>query len=269
MVHSSHFNKELLKWWSEFRKDNVVETNWLNRIWNNQEIRVFFIKDPIIMEFRQWETCISILTSILMTGRKTHIQKMRFLDWTGLRHSVLPKLRNAYHNPDYIALNPSFKIDCGLSDVTKNKSKDYYFLFVRKKACFPDNMKKLRCEFNLSNDALKKAFSLPHSVAFEPHVKAFQFKLLNSILYMNSKLHKIGTIADNLCSFCKCDSETMQDFFDFKLYNSSLTKQQIRLNLKDVLIGLLTPQVPLLNYLLPTGKIYLWGCRSNKELPRI
>jgi len=31
---------ELLKWWSEFRKDNAVETNWLYRIWNNQEIRI-------------------------------------------------------------------------------------------------------------------------------------------------------------------------------------------------------------------------------------
>ena len=32
---------ELLKWWSEFRKDNAVQTNnWLYRIWNNQEIRI-------------------------------------------------------------------------------------------------------------------------------------------------------------------------------------------------------------------------------------
>ena len=31
---------ELLKWWSEFRKDNAVETNWFHRIWNNQEIRI-------------------------------------------------------------------------------------------------------------------------------------------------------------------------------------------------------------------------------------
>ena len=59
-----------------------------------------------------------------------HIQKTNFLEWTGLRHSVLLDLRNAYYNPDYIALNPSFKIDCDLFDVTKKKSKDYYSLFV-------------------------------------------------------------------------------------------------------------------------------------------
>ena len=29
---SSQFYVELLKWWSEFQKDNAVETNWLYRI---------------------------------------------------------------------------------------------------------------------------------------------------------------------------------------------------------------------------------------------
>ena len=36
-----------------------------------------------------------------------------------------------------------------------------------------------------------------------------------------------------------------------------------------ILIGLLTPELPVLNYLLLEGKIYLWACRRNKELPSI
>ena len=127
---------------------------------------------------------------------------------------------------------------------------------------------------------MKKAFSLPHSVTFEPYVEAFQFKVLNSFLYTNSKLHKIGYIADDLCTFCKCESETMQHLFyycsysisfweDFELYYLSLTQQQIHLNLKDILIGLLTTELPLLIYLLLIGKIYLWAYRRNKELPSI
>lgn len=80
--------------------------------------------------------------------------------------------------------------------------------------------------------------------------------------------------------FCKRESETMQHFIygfsysisfwkDFELYYLSLTKQQIHLNLKDILIGLLTPELPLLNYLLFLGIIYLWACTRNKELPSI
>jgi len=40
-----------------------------------------------------------------------HIQKMNYLEWTGLRHSVPLDLRTAYHNPDHTVLNPPFKIE--------------------------------------------------------------------------------------------------------------------------------------------------------------
>ena len=55
---TSQFYMELLKWWSEFRKDNAVETNWLYQIWNNQEITITtnqsFMKGTLIMELRHW-----------------------------------------------------------------------------------------------------------------------------------------------------------------------------------------------------------------------
>ena len=276
---------ELLKWWSELRKDNAVETNWIYRISNNQEIRK---NKPYkryfnygIQTVRDLRFDLNNIDSYKLISK--HIpRKTNFLEWAGLRHSVPLVLGNAYHNPDHTALNPSFKIDCRVFDVTKKKSKDYYSLYVRKKlkACFPNNTRKLKCEFNLTDEVLKKAFSLPHSVAFEPYVKAFQFKVLNSILNTNSKLRKIGYFADDLCTFCKRESETMQHLFhdcsysipfwkDFELYYLSLTQQQIHVNLKDMLTGLLTPELPLLNYLLLIGKIYLWACTRNKELPSI
>ena len=55
----------------------------------------------------------------------------------------------------------------------------------------------------------------------------------------------------------------------FELYYLFLTKRQIHLNLKDILIDLLTPELPLLNYLLLIGEILLWACRRNKELSSI
>ena len=197
----------------------MVETNWLYRIWNNQEIR---INNKAVFYKRYFNYGIQIVGEPRFDLNNIdcyeliakHIPKTNFSEWIGLQHSVPLDLRNAYYNPDYTALNPSFKIDCDLFDVTKNRSKGYYSLFVRKKACFPNNTRKFKCVlFNLTDEALKKAFSLPHSVAFEPYVKAFQFKVLNSILYTNSKLYKIGYIADDLCSFCKRESETMQHFF--------------------------------------------------------
>ena len=63
--------------------------------------------------------------------------------------------------------------------------------------------------FNLTQDQLKKVFPLPHEVAFEPYLKAFQYKVLNSILFTNKKLCKIGYTQDDKCSLCKTDSESL------------------------------------------------------------
>ena len=71
-------------------------------------------------------------------------------------------------------------------------------------------MGSLKCEFDLSGDDLKQAFSLPHFIAFEPYIKAFQYKVLNFIFYTNCKLHKIGYTQDN--SFCTLEPETMHHF---------------------------------------------------------
>ena len=57
--------------------------------------------------------------------------------------------------------------------------------------------------FNLTQDQLKKVLPLPHEVEFEPYLKAFQYKVLNSILFTNKKLCKIGYIQDDKCSLCK------------------------------------------------------------------
>ena len=47
-------------------------------------------------------------------------------------------------------------------------------------------------------------------VCSESYVKAFQYKVLNSILYTNAKLCKIGYIAEDKCTFCKSESETLK-----------------------------------------------------------
>ena len=84
------------------------------------------------------------------------------------------------------------KIKNNTFDVTKKKSRDYYNLLISNKVQFPNATINLRSEFHLSLDQLKQVFILPHSVAFEPYVKAFQYKIVHSILFTNVKLHKIG-----------------------------------------------------------------------------
>ena len=117
------------------------------------------------------------------------------------------------------------------------------------------------------------------NVCFKPYVKAFRHKVLNFILYKNTKLHKIGLIAGKKCFFCKSEPKAMKHLFDcvysklfwkdFEFYFYSLSKEFFHLSLQDVLIGIITSECPLLNYLLQIAKVYLWDCRRSQILTRL
>ena len=106
-----------------------------------------------------------------------------------MRHSIPINLKVLIRS-DSSTFNaiPSFKINDGVFDIAKKKSKDYYPFLIKKKACLPNYAQKLKLDFNLSNDDLRKAFLLPHSIVFEPYVKAFQFKIRSQVNLMNSSL---------------------------------------------------------------------------------
>ena len=105
-------------------------------------------------------------------------------------------------------------------------------------------------DFNLTQDQLKKVFLLPHEVAFDPYPKAFQYKVLNSIiLCTNKKLCKIAYIQDHKCSMCKIDSESLYRIFieckhtkkfwkEFPHYFYTLTRKFVCLTLQDVITGI-------------------------------
>ena len=108
-------------------------------------------------------------------------------------------------NLNFSVEDPSFNFNGKRFDLKETKSKHFYSLLISKKAKPLTAVSKLKSEFHLSEDELKAAFTLPHNVALEPYVKAFQFKILNSILFTNIKQFKIGYIDNDKCTFCKTD----------------------------------------------------------------
>ena len=165
-------------------------------------------------------------------------------------------------------------------NVLKMNSKDYYSLLLCKKAQFPNRSLTLKREFDLTGDQLQRVYILPHTVCCEPYIKAFQYKVLNSILYTNTKLYKIRFSTDDTCSFCKSHPETVSHLFFDCIYSHSfwkeferffhfISKEPVSLTLKDVIIGIIDSKRPLLNYLLLVAKLYLWDCRRTNILPEI
>ena len=156
--------------------------------------------------------------------------------------------------------SPSFSIENNVFDVAGKRSKVYYYLLVSGKAKPPNIISKLQNDFNFTRDQIKQIFALPHLVALESYVKAFQYKVKNSILYTNTKLFKIGYKTDDLCTFCNAEPETLSHLFydcshsknfciDFESYWCFLSNQQISLSMRNILFGILEKKCPLSNLL--------------------
>jgi len=79
-----------------------------------------------------------------------------------------------------------------ISILKRKKSKHYYVLLISRRAQLSKNALVLKHDFDLTENQLEKVFLLPRIVCFESYVKAFQYKVLISILYTNAKLFKIG-----------------------------------------------------------------------------
>ena len=263
------FYRELLFCWSEFRDHFFEEKYWLSIIWNNKDLRIngkpVFYKacyNSGIFTVNDLLLNLDNINSFDIIRKKN--KKANFLTWTGLRQSIPSSLKTAEHR-----LNrrlPYFKCNNVIFDISKKKSKDFYSLIVSRKAQLPSNAKKLRQNFNLTEEELKLAFALPHKVAYEPYVKAFQYKILNSILYTNKKLFKIGYSEHDKCTFCDNESETLDHLFfncfisnifwtNFEKYLFTLIKKSLVLSIQDIILGIVTSPCPLLNYLI----IYRFG----------
>ena len=178
--------------------------------------------------------------------------------------------------PDTIRLL-SFNVR-GLSNLKKRRSKNFYASLIKEKAKHSRGFVKLMSDFNLSEEETQKAFVLAKSVALEAFVQCFQFKILNDILFLNTRLAKIGRIQSDLCSFCQTSPETLEHFFyrcsfstefwtKFENFWLTVAGKEIKLDYVNIILGILDQRSNLLNYFIILGKLYLWNCRKNKQVP--
>ena len=163
-------------------------------------------------------------------------------------------------------------------DPTLSKSRNFYALLIQDKAKHSRGFCKLMSNFSLSEEETCKAFILTKSVAVETFAQCFQFKILNDILFLNTRLAKIGKIPSDLCTFCQSSQETLEHFFyqcpystefwsRFENFWLTITKEQIKLDYKNIILGILDEKSSLLNYFIILGKLYLWNCRKNNQNP--
>ena len=133
-----------------------------------------------------------------------------FLTWSALWLSV-PKDRLSSFPP--VEFDPmTFKYNNTEFNThsAKSRCKQFYSLLIANKAKYPNTgrFKTLSADSEIS-DPLQEVFSIPNNVAGETYVWSFQYKLLNNILFTNTKLFKIGLIESEKCSFCAIYKEDL------------------------------------------------------------
>ena len=113
------------------------------------------------------------------------------------------------------------------------------------------------------------------------YVRSFQYKVLNSILFSNELLYKIGKVSNPSGSRCQETRETINHIlfeccYSKSFWNEVLTNILNKLSscrclwLRDVIIGILEEGMDLDNNKIILGKIYLWTCKQKiiKPNPR-
>ena len=92
-------------------------------------------------------------------------------------------------------------------------SKDIYnFLIVQKEEQTASRLYYQK-KFSNSNLDWKKIYLLVRIVTKDSTLRAFQFKLLNNVLYLNKTFFKFGKRGSPLCSFCNVKDETSYHLF--------------------------------------------------------
>ena len=279
------FYKEMLHWWSHFRSRFDLVSLRETIIWNNHNIRVN--GKPIF--YNNYNSANIVLLSDLKfdlsntesfnLAKQNGLKDSNFLTWTGVRCAVPShlKIRSREVNKDHVR-SLQFKIGDKTFDPALSKSRDFYGLLISCKATESRGFTKLKSKFSIDDVETKKAFSLIRTCICETYVQCFQFKILNDILFTNSRLAKIGLIQSDLCTFCNIGVETIDHLFfycfhsrvfweEFESYWFDIAKEQRKLELKTILLGVTDTKCPLFNYLIVLGKLYLWNCRRNKSLP--
>ena len=133
-------------------------------------------------------------------------------------------------------------------------------------------------KFSSSNLDWNKIYLLVRIVTKDSTLRAFQFKLLNNVLYLNKMLFKFGKSGSPLCSFCNVKDETPYHLFCERSHTISLWNQLRHFLSNSLNILLLTPQSAtfgfinqkenflIINHLLFIFKFYIYNSRSSSKL---
>ena len=131
----------------------------------------------------------------------------------------------------------------------KLSSKELYSLLISAKTHQPTSQKHFDNLFSNVELPWKEIYLNARKATANSHLRSFNYKIINNVLYLNEKLFQFGKIQSPLCSFCHNEVEATLHVF----YKCSVTKplwNQLSLFFEaDLNFSDLTPQTAIFGFI--------------------
>ena len=285
------YYKDCLEAWSDFKRYTpVTRQEILNEtIWNNKNLLIYKesvfnekIKDAGFVHLRD----ILSADGKLKTWDAFKEKNLSLSDYfllLGVFSAIPPEWKLLLKNEDDWNKIDITVPDDDLNDITSMSSKSIYSALVKRVQISPTAQSKFDCLYNIS-DLLewKNIYLLPGRVTLDTRTRAFQYKILNRILYTNSTLYKMKLIPSPLCTFCGDHEETLEHLLVKCAYSkefwsattSWLNNHNIQVDNLDeitILFGFFDniPDCTLLNHIILLGKYTIYICRCKNIMPSL
>ena len=287
----STFYRDLLSDWQEFKNQFLKEDFGKYIIWNNKNITIN--GRPIFYKylFDKGIVFISDLYLNKTCGESIDIYKQKgtiitnYIQWLGLRN-VASKvtIRNSSFSrlqaDNFIKGTLEFTSGDSHFTMTNAKCKFFYCFMTNNSSFYPQKALKLQEEFNLNSKELELAYSIPYSITNDNYLRQLQFKVLNFILYDNSKLKKFGITDSDNCSFCSNSVDSMEHMIFlcekiqifwrdvFGIINT-IKNTTIPIDKKYIFLGVLKAgkHFAFINFAIILAKSYIYTCKRKPKIP--
>ena len=168
---------------------------------------------------------------ILGWAKSKNIQPRNFLSWHGLIDTIPVnwkkelKSKAIPQTPPFDPQDYNLVLNSAKVSLSEMDTKTFYEAHMSDLRETPTAQLRYNEMFHDSELVWNKIYSLPFQVALDTYTRDFQYKILNRILFTNSKLFKLKLVESPLCSFCDKNEETLEHLFVFCEHSRAFWKE--------------------------------------------
>ena len=130
--------------------------------------------------------------------------------------------------------------------------------------------------FNVWDVNWREIYLIPFKSSLSTKLRYFQFKILHRYLAVNKLLFQMGIKDSDLCTFCDNITEDIPHLFwecpEIRVFwehvQNNLLKNQVNLNLINIILGFLDIDLVKLNFVILHAKYFIYKCKLNNCIPR-